>query len=302
MPDLQNLLVFAPGSMGDEDAAYVLPVFEEQFGGLQSSDEAEPTEWAPYGSGVLCCRRLDIITPLFIRMARVEDHDNLVAVFNAQSEVVTDIYGEYFIAELIEAQNDENKALVAEVDGRAVGLMCLTSDVDINVLSQCFQLDPYDNMLKPNVMRRIRQYTAAIFEGTNDVQLCTTGHYMQVAFQSMDFEGLLDSIPKMEDGRISGVLLFQALQTQEFADDFGDALQDFEKGVMTMLWQSNFLEPMVEVNSAIDPKRVSDLVQTFLTLDLAARKEIAATMMEKWDNIMDIYKLVKEALLGEDGE
>jgi len=302
MPDLQNLLVFLPGSMGDEDAAHMLPIFEDQFVSLQQASEANPTEWASYGSAVVICRRLDIITPLFIRMARVEDHDNLVAVFNAQSEVITDIYGEYFIAELIEAQNDENKALVAEVDGRAVGLMCLTSDVDINVLSQCFQLDPYDNLLKPNVMSRIRQYVQAIAQGEGEVALCTTGHYMQVAFQSMDLDGLLDSIPKMEDGRINGVLLFQALQTQEFADDFGDALQDFEKGVMTMFWQASFLEGMVEVNSPIDPKRVTDVVQAFLSLDLAARKQIASAVLDQWDNIMEIYKLVKEALLGEDGE
>jgi hypothetical protein len=298
MPELQNLLVFAPGSMTDDDMGIILPIFQDQFGGLEPAGEAFPCEWAPPGSSVLICRRLDIIQPLFIRMARVEDHDNLVAVFNAQSEVITDIYGEYFIAELIEAQNEENKALVAEVDGRAVGLMCLTSDVDINVLSQCFQLDPYDNMLKPNVMRRIRQYVQATFAGTNDVQLCTTGHYMQVAFQSMDFEGLLDSIPKMEDGRISGVLLFQALQTQEFADDFGDALQDLEKGVMTMLWQASFLEPMLEVNSPIDPRRVIDVVQTFLSLDLAARKDIAGTMLDKWSEVMDVQKFVKEAILG----
>merc|ERR1719162_1461264 len=173
MPELQNLLVFAPGTMTDDDMGIILPIFEEQFGGLQPVGEANPVEWAPPGSSVLTCRRLDIITPLFIRMARVEDHDNLVAMFNAQSEVITDIYGEYFIAELIEAQNEENKALVAEVDGRAVGLMCLTSDVDINVLSQCFQLDPYDNLLKPYYMRRVREYATSVFEGRNDVKLCT---------------------------------------------------------------------------------------------------------------------------------
>lgn len=299
MPDLQNLLVFVPGSMTDDDVGAMLPIFEEQFNGLQPTGEASATDWASYGSSVLACRRLDIITPLFIRMARVEDHDNLVAVFNAQSEVVTDIYGEYFIAELIEAQNEENQALVAEVDGRAVGLMCLTSDVDINVLSQCFQLDPYDNLLKPDVMRRIRQYQQAVFSGQNDVSLCTTGHYMQVAFQSMDLDGLLDSVPKMEDGRIGGVLLFQALQNQEFADDFGDVLQDFDKGVMTLLWQGFFMEPMVEVNSPIDPKRVTDVVQLFLGLDLVARKEIAKEVLDRWTEILDITKLVQEALRGD---
>merc|ERR1719272_1644866 len=158
----------------------ILPIFEEQFVSLQPVSEANPTEWASYGSAVLCCRRLDVITPLFIRMARVEDHDNLVSVFNAQSEVITEIYGEYFIAELIEAQNEENKALVAEVDGRAVGLMCLTSDVDINVLAQCFSLDPYDNLLKPQYMRRVREHARMVFQDNTEVALCSTGDYMQV--------------------------------------------------------------------------------------------------------------------------
>mmetsp|Transcript_104630 Transcript_104630/g.197075 ORF Transcript_104630/g.197075 Transcript_104630/m.197075 type:complete len:1537 (-) Transcript_104630:70-4680(-) len=304
MPDLQNLLVFLPGTLGDEEAGQMMHSFDEHyFGELRSVLEVPVySDWATYGSSVFCCRRLEVVTPLTIRMARVEDHDNLVAVFNAQSEVITDLYGDYFIAELIEAQNDENKALVAEVDGRAVGLMCLTSDVDINVLSQCFQLDPYDNLLKPHCMKRVREYMQAVFEGRNDVQLCTTGHYMQVAFGSMDIEGLIECIPKHEDNRISGILLFQALQTQEFADDFGDALQDFEKGVMTLMWQYAFLEPMLEVGSPIDPKRVLDVVGTFLSLDLAARKEIAQAVLDKWNEVLEIFKLVREALVGPEQE
>lgn len=303
MPDLQNLLILIPGTMTDEDKADMLRIFEDHFTELEIVEETM-TEWVPYGSTVLVCRRLDIVMPLFIRMARVEDHDNLVAVFNQQSEVITDIYGEYFIAELIEAQNDDNKALVAEVDGKAVGLMCLTSDVDINVLSQCFQLDPYDNLLKPVVMNRIRQYVQACFDATQpDIVLCTLGHYMQVAFNSIDVDSLLESIPRMEDGRIGGVLLFQALQNQEFADDFGDALHDFEKGVMTLLWQANFMEPMVEVTSPIDPNRVKEVVRTFLTLDLATRKEIVGAFIERWTDVMDILKLTKDAVLGvEEGE
>ena len=51
----------------------------------------------------------------------------------------------------MEAQNAENKAIVAEgSNGEALGLCCLTSDVDVNVLAQCFELLPYDNLLKPH--------------------------------------------------------------------------------------------------------------------------------------------------------
>lgn len=48
-----------------------------------------------------------------IRRAQQEDHDDLADVFNNQSETVTEAYGEYFLAELIAAQSDSSKALVA---------------------------------------------------------------------------------------------------------------------------------------------------------------------------------------------
>merc|ERR1719331_3565286 len=156
------------------------------FTELPIVNEGSVTSWAPLDSKVLAAKREDYIAPLFIRRARVEDHDDLVAVFNAQSDVTTNVYGEYFLAELVEAQNEENRAIVAEVDGRAVGLMCLTSDVDINVLTQCFELDPYDNLLKPQVMMRIRQHAEAIWSGEVDASLASVGDFLQVALASID--------------------------------------------------------------------------------------------------------------------
>ena len=46
---------------------------------------------------------------LLIREARAEDHDDLVPVFNSQSEVLTERFGEFFIAELIEIQDSSNR-------------------------------------------------------------------------------------------------------------------------------------------------------------------------------------------------
>ena len=73
-----------------------------------------------------------------IRTAKQEDHDDLADIFNNQSETVTEAYGEYFLAELIAAQNDKNRALVAQVRDKAVGLMGLTDEVDTGLLHQCF--------------------------------------------------------------------------------------------------------------------------------------------------------------------
>lgn len=46
---------------------------------------------------------------------RVEDHDDLTPIFNRQSDMLKMTYGDYFLAELIEAQDDHMHCLVAEV-------------------------------------------------------------------------------------------------------------------------------------------------------------------------------------------
>jgi hypothetical protein len=57
--------------------------------------------------------RVNVIPYIEVRAANQEDHDDLADVFNSQSETVTEAYGEYFIAELIASQNEDNRALVA---------------------------------------------------------------------------------------------------------------------------------------------------------------------------------------------
>jgi hypothetical protein len=82
--------------------------------------------------------RVHVVPYIEIRKARQEDHDDLADVFNSQSETVTEAYGEYFIAELIAAQDPDNQALVAQVKDKAIGLMGLTREVDIMLLQKVF--------------------------------------------------------------------------------------------------------------------------------------------------------------------
>jgi len=303
MHELQHLLVFTPPGLTEDEAVILLQPYEQFFSEMEPGSEVflPASHWAASDDGVskasvLTCNRSGIISPLCIRMAKVEDHDNLVAVFDAQSEVVTEVYGEYFIAELIEAQNGENKALVAEVDGRAVGLMCMTSDVDANVLSQCFQLDPFDNLLKSYYMNRVREQATAVFEGREEVALCSLGDYIQVALASMSTEALLDAVPHQEDGRFSAVHFLGQLQLQEFSDEVGEAVQDFENRVMTLLWQHNFLERRQEADTLIEPNKVRDMVQIFMSLDINARRKIADEALSKWGDVAAILKHTKEAV------
>ncbi|EDL28499.1 mCG10161, isoform CRA_d [Mus musculus] len=65
------------------------------------------------------CHRHNHYPQLHIRKARVEDHDDLMPIFMHYDNTLKEIYGEYFLAELIEAQDKDHHAVVCEVGDRS---------------------------------------------------------------------------------------------------------------------------------------------------------------------------------------
>lgn len=110
--------------------------------------------------------RENVCDQIQIRMAKEEDHDELANIFNSQSEVLTQQFGEFFIADLIANQNQTRnntalnknygKALVAEVKDKAVGLMSLSKDIDFQLMSQNYKLDNYDYLLKSEFVQAVQ--------------------------------------------------------------------------------------------------------------------------------------------------
>ncbi|GMI01226.1 hypothetical protein TrST_g7007 [Triparma strigata] len=93
--------------------------------------------------------RESVIPTLSIRAACVEDHDDLVPIFDQQSEVLSSNYGDFFLAEMIAAQDKANKALVGlNKQDRACGLMAVSNDVELTMLQTCFHLESYDYLCK----------------------------------------------------------------------------------------------------------------------------------------------------------
>lgn len=58
--------------------------------------------------------RCRLFTSLFV-YHRVEDHDDIMRIFAEQTKLLSVIDQPYILAELIEAQNEENHAAVCEV-------------------------------------------------------------------------------------------------------------------------------------------------------------------------------------------
>ena len=45
----------------------------------------------------------------------VNDNDDLIPLFNSYTDLLRTTYGDFYVAEMIEAQNEDNKCLTAEV-------------------------------------------------------------------------------------------------------------------------------------------------------------------------------------------
>lgn len=109
------------------------------------------TNKSPSTCAVFLCGRHEHFPVVHVRQARVEDHDDLTPIFNRQSDMLKMTYGDHFLAELIEAQDDHMHCLVAEIGGTAFGFMSISDDVNYSLLNECFELVPLHGLRKPNI-------------------------------------------------------------------------------------------------------------------------------------------------------
>uniref|UniRef100_A0A0X3PA99 Uncharacterized protein n=1 Tax=Schistocephalus solidus TaxID=70667 RepID=A0A0X3PA99_SCHSO len=99
---------------------------------------------------------------LYARPALVNDNDDVQPIFESKTKILSSTYGEFYAAELVEAQNDKLKTIVVEVDGRAVGYMSATTEFDIDFVNEQYDLAPF------NCLRKSKELSSeAPIEGNN---------------------------------------------------------------------------------------------------------------------------------------
>uniref|UniRef100_A0A8C3JF57 Cilia and flagella associated protein 61 n=1 Tax=Calidris pygmaea TaxID=425635 RepID=A0A8C3JF57_9CHAR len=79
-----------------------------------------------------------------------KNYEDLVPIWTRQSETLRETYHEYFLADLIECQDEKNQAAVCEDGGTAVGFMSLRSQVNVSLYQECFDLGPFHGLCKPH--------------------------------------------------------------------------------------------------------------------------------------------------------
>uniref|UniRef100_A0A8D0MCU8 Cilia and flagella associated protein 61 n=1 Tax=Sus scrofa TaxID=9823 RepID=A0A8D0MCU8_PIG len=161
VPDLHFIFLIVPSYMSL--GSTLITVFN-QVGNIPSLAYDEDFT-------VHVCHRHSHYPQLYIRKARVEDHDDLMPIFLHHDTVLKETYGEYFLAELIEAQDEENHAVVCEVEGVAVGFMSLCSRVNLQLLHECFDLGPFHGLCTPHPSDVLEPSPELSAQGIPDTEL-----------------------------------------------------------------------------------------------------------------------------------
>ncbi|KAM4632856.1 cilia- and flagella-associated protein 61 [Polymixia lowei] len=119
------------------------PALEEIFEPLKRLSDPAPQCLA------FICHRHNHCPRLHVRQARVEDLDDLTQIFAEQSKELSESYGPFSLAELIEAPTEERHAAVCESGGTAVGFMSVSASVHLELLKDCFELRVLNGLCKP---------------------------------------------------------------------------------------------------------------------------------------------------------
>ncbi|XP_052270971.1 cilia- and flagella-associated protein 61-like [Dreissena polymorpha] len=139
VPDVHFLYLGVP--IGSYPDAYLADIFKP----MSVIGDKSPSQCAMF-----VCHRHNHVPVIHVRQARVEDHDDLTPIFNRQSDMLKMTYGDYFLAELIEAQDDHMHCLVTEVGGTAYGFMSISEDINYDLLNVCFELGPFHGLRVPS--------------------------------------------------------------------------------------------------------------------------------------------------------
>ncbi|KAF4670670.1 hypothetical protein FOZ61_009513 [Perkinsus olseni] len=296
-PEINHLLLYVGKDLAIETLTFGLRPFLGLFEEIQGP--AEEGIFSSSQCSIYHCPRERAFPPLIIRPATVEDHDDLVEVFDAQSDVVTDTYGEFFLAELIAAQDESHKSLVAQPrdsSGKAVGLMCVTTEVDVNVLVKCFHLEDYDFLLKPkfaDIARASlsgpcnegnRRNSAGFGPGTER----SVGDRLQFTLELLDLdlicEALVadspgdDSTAEVEVAKFVSAAV-SALEDGTVGDESDGAERILTSGELQEALEGLFNQQLCSSSSSRPIEELTSTIDAFLAIDEQQRRDIGNALL-----------------------
>ncbi|KAM4522169.1 cilia- and flagella-associated protein 61 isoform 2-T2 [Odontesthes bonariensis] len=132
--ELEHVCLISP-NVGDLD-----PALDAMFEPLICQTDPGPQCLA------LICHRDEHCPQLYIRLARVEDHDDILPIIEEQSNLLSLTDRPYHIVDVIESQNERFLVAVCEDDGVIVGFITATARVDLKKLCSNYDVSDFEGL------------------------------------------------------------------------------------------------------------------------------------------------------------
>nr|XP_043905721.1 cilia- and flagella-associated protein 61 [Solea senegalensis] len=118
------------------------PTLKDTFEPLKCLSDTEPQ------SSVFVCHRNQLCPRIHVRPARLEDHDDVMSLFDQQRRLLSVFGRPDSLTEVIEVQDEDNLSAVCEVNAVIVGFIRLTADVHLKELRDSFDLHDFNGFFK----------------------------------------------------------------------------------------------------------------------------------------------------------
>ena len=119
---------------------------------LPKEEEEPPSGSTPAGgipSGVklLYMHRNAFMPKLLVRTARVEDNDDLLPILRSSNPQIVAGQSDFFLADLIQSQDERNKFLVGVYKNSPVGMLATSLDVNVSLMTKIFDIDGFPDII-----------------------------------------------------------------------------------------------------------------------------------------------------------
>lgn len=145
LPNLEYVVWVCPINFMVDD--YVQNNFSLMIFDLESyGDDYTPKQL--FGNNkVIYLHRSSILPRLKVRKARVEDNDDLIPIIERSNPSMLEGQNSYFLAELIDSQDNNNQICVGLHDNHIQGMLATSLDVNMSLIMKIFDIDSYPDLV-----------------------------------------------------------------------------------------------------------------------------------------------------------
>ena len=136
-PEVDFILLFCP--LTAKLAPYILSMFTE-IEGSKLPPGMDSTK-------IFVAHRSKFVPKLQVREAVIEDNDDLLPILQSCSPHIVAGQDEFFLAQLIQSQDERNRIFVGVERNRPVGMLSTSLDVNVSFIKNVFDLSNYPDII-----------------------------------------------------------------------------------------------------------------------------------------------------------